>query len=92
MADIPLLFETHHESFFDRVIVAACPVAMQIGRLKARSGLSDEEARLRLAAQWRIEEKVRRADVVIDTSGTFEETDRQVAEVIGLMKNVKRKM
>ncbi|MGE5360856.1 MAG: dephospho-CoA kinase [Bacteroidales bacterium] len=86
VADVPLLYETHHETLFDRVIVTACPRERQLARLKERSGLSDEQARARLAAQWPIEEKMRRADYVIDTSGTFEETDRQVDEVIERLK------
>jgi dephospho-CoA kinase len=80
IADIPLLFETGHESAFDLVIVAACPRDAQIARLLAR-GLSDAEARQRLEAQWPIEEKSRRADIVIETGGTFEDTDRQVDRV-----------
>ncbi len=80
IADIPLLYETGHEGDFDRVIVAACPPAQQVERLVAR-GWSEEDARQRMSAQWPIEEKVRRADYVIDTSGTQDETDRRVLEV-----------
>jgi dephospho-CoA kinase len=80
IADIPLLFETRHERAFDLVIVAACPRDTQIARLLAR-GLSEAEARQRLEAQWPIEEKSRRADIVIETAGTFEDTDRQVDRV-----------
>jgi dephospho-CoA kinase len=78
VADVPLLFETGHESRFDRVIVTACSPATQLARVQARDGLSEEEARWRLQAQWPVEEKVRRADYVVDTSGACEETDRQV--------------
>jgi dephospho-CoA kinase len=87
IADIPLLYETGHAGDFSRVVVAACPPEMQLERL-ARRGLSDSEARQRLASQLPIEEKVRRADHVIDTSGSFEETDRQVTLVLeGLSKS-----
>ena len=41
----------------------------------------EDEARRRIAAQWPIEEKRARADLVIDTSGTREETDEQVRVV-----------
>jgi dephospho-CoA kinase len=54
---------------------------MQLERLASR-GLSDAEARQRLAAQLPIADKVRRADHVIDTSGPFDETDRQVTMVL----------
>jgi dephospho-CoA kinase len=47
----------------------------------ARDGLTDGEARARLAAQWPIDEKVRRATHVIWTDRGFTETDRQVREI-----------
>jgi dephospho-CoA kinase len=82
VADIPLLFETHHEGLFDRVIVAVCSPAKQVERLRARNGLSEEEARQRLQAQWPIMDKVRGAHYVVDTNGTFEETDAQVDRIL----------
>lgn len=78
IADIPLLYETRREGDFDRVVVASCPVEMQIDRLTRRDGMSVGDAELRVASQWPIGEKAKRADFVIDTSGTFEDTDRQV--------------
>lgn len=81
IADIPLLFETGHQHDFDRVIVCACSADEQLRRLVARDGLSEPEARARLAAQWPIEEKADRADYVIRTDGTFGETDAQVRAV-----------
>jgi dephospho-CoA kinase len=80
IADIPLLYETGRAGDFDRVIVAACPAPQQRVRLRAR-GLSEEEAQQRMAAQLPIHEKTRRADYVIETSGTTADTDRQVIEV-----------
>lgn len=81
IADIPLLYETGHRYDFERVIVCACSPAEQVRRIMARDGLSDAEARARLAAQWPIEEKVARADYVIRTDGSHAETDRQVRTV-----------
>jgi dephospho-CoA kinase len=81
MADIPLVFETGHNHDFDAVVVAACSAGEQIRRVVARDGLSEREARARLAAQWPIDEKVKRADSVIWTDRSFEETDRQVRSV-----------
>jgi dephospho-CoA kinase len=82
VADIPLLFETRHEGLFDRVIVASCSPVRQMERMMERDGLTREEARARLRAQWPIEDKARRAHYVIETSGAFEETDRQVDHVL----------
>lgn len=80
MADIPLVFETGHHHDFDEVVVAACDPEEQVRRVTARDRLSDAEARARLAAQWPIDEKVKRASRVIWTDGGFAETDRQVTE------------
>ena len=83
LADIPLLFETGREKEFDAVIVAACSPDEQIRRVRARDGLSDEAARQRVAAQIPIDDKLKRADYIIWTTGTLEETDRQVDQVYG---------
>jgi dephospho-CoA kinase len=82
VADIPLLFETDREGDFQRVIVAACAPETQRARLMARDNLSEEEADQRLAAQWPIGAKASRADFVIQTDGTFEETQQQVLRVL----------
>ena len=81
IADIPLLFETGRQGEFDIVIVTACDPVTQITRVMARDTVSEAEARARVAAQLPIEEKVRRADHVINTDGSFEETNRQVRRV-----------
>jgi dephospho-CoA kinase len=81
IADIPLLFETGHEHQFERVIVAACDPDEQVRRVMARDRLSQADARARLAAQWPIEAKARRADFVIRTDASFAETEAQVREV-----------
>jgi dephospho-CoA kinase len=81
VVDVPLLFETGAADKFDRVVVTACSPELQLARLQRR-GLSEDDARRRLAAQWPTDEKVARADFVIRTDGTFEETDRQVADLV----------
>jgi dephospho-CoA kinase len=81
IADIPLLFETGQQHQFDRVIVCACEPGEQIRRIMNRDGLTAPEARARLAAQWPIDDKVARADFVIRTDGSFEETRQQVRAV-----------
>lgn len=81
MADIPLLFETGHTHDFDRVVVVACDPREQLRRLMSRDGLSEQEARARLDAQWPIAEKEARADYVISTDGTAADTDAQVRTI-----------
>jgi dephospho-CoA kinase len=81
IADIPLLFETGREREFDAVVVTTCPPELQKLRIAGRGGMSAADAERRIATQMPLDEKVRRASHVIDTSGTFEETDRQVARI-----------
>jgi len=81
IADIPLLFETGRAAEFDRVVVASCPPAIQLSRLMARDGLTMADARQRIGSQTPLVEKVRQADVVIETGGSVEETARRVDEV-----------
>jgi dephospho-CoA kinase len=81
VADIPLLFETGHEYDFDVVIVAACSPEEQLRRLMTRDGLAEADARARLAAQFPIDEKVRRAQYVIRTDGDYVETEAEIQRV-----------
>jgi len=85
VVDIPLLFETGRASDFDAVIATVCPVAMQVERLVAR-GMTDAEARQRLAAQLPAAEKAARAQHTIDTSGTFADTETQVQRILEKLK------
>jgi dephospho-CoA kinase len=82
IADIPLLFETGRTGDFDALVVVACEPATQRTRLMARDGLTAEEADRRMAAQWPITHKVRGADFVVRTDGTFAETDAQVDALV----------
>ena len=86
VADIPLLYETGRDSDFDAVIVTACNPDTQLRRVMARDGLTIEEARARIAAQLPIADKVRRADYVITTDGSFEHTDAQVQELLDALR------
>jgi dephospho-CoA kinase len=62
----------------DTVWVVTTPRAVQIQRLMATRGLSEAEAILRIDAQPPQEEKIARADVVIDNSGSLDDVRRQV--------------
>jgi dephospho-CoA kinase len=75
--DIPLLFETAKAHGLSEIIVVYAPEKIQFERLVERDGLSPQDARARMAAQMPIQEKVKKAGIVIDNSGTLEETRRQ---------------
>jgi dephospho-CoA kinase len=87
VASIPLLYETGREKDFDFVVVTVCPPEVQLQRLMTRPGMSEEEARQRIAAQMPAESKAARGDFVIRTEGSKRATDRQVDE---LLENVNR--
>ena len=80
VVDVPLLYETGHAGDFDRVVATVCPPAMQLARLKDR-GLSHAAALQRVAAQMPADEKGARADYVVKTDGTTENTDAQVERI-----------
>lgn len=63
--DIPLLFETHAERLFDRVITVACSEEVQIRRLVEIRHLDEDFARKILASQWNLRVKVAHATHVI---------------------------
>ncbi len=79
--DIPLLFETRDASDLDGVIVVYADEEARLRRLIARDGLSEEEARRRVAAQMPLTDKVARADWVIDNTEIPEVTREQVKRV-----------
>jgi dephospho-CoA kinase len=72
-----LLVEAGTAEKLDGLVVVYCTPEQQLERLRAR-GMSEVEARRRLAAQMPVEEKLRRATETIDCSGTIEETQEQV--------------
>lgn len=78
VVDAPLLLEVGMDGLVDEVWVAAVPAKVQIERLMKRDNISREEALVRLKTQMPLEEKLRRADRVIDNSGDAEKTREQV--------------
>lgn len=78
IVDAALIYETGIGGRFAKMIVAWCRPEQQIERLMAKAGVSREQAEQRISRQMPAEEKRRRADFVIDCSGSIEETRRQV--------------
>lgn len=74
------LFESGWADRCDVVWVVTCNSEQQIERLMRTRGYSRQEAEQRIAAQSPQEEKVARADLVIDNSGSIEDALRQVRE------------
>jgi dephospho-CoA kinase len=72
VVETPLLFESGMEDWFDTVVVVTAPEAVQVERLVARWGISDVEARRRIALQLPLSEKAARGDVVIVNDGSLD--------------------
>jgi dephospho-CoA kinase len=75
--DVPLLVETGQGASYDLVLVVQADLATRVRRLVGR-GLSEDDARARIAAQATDEQRRAVADVVLDNSGTVEELEAQV--------------
>jgi len=80
--DIPLLYESNLTYLVEKVIVIFVDPDIQLKRLLNRNGLTEEAALARIGSQLPLQEKVERADAVIDNNGTIDETERQINELI----------
>jgi len=81
IVDIPLLYENGRSDTVESVIVVWVDAKTQLRRLTERDGLTPDEARQRIAAQMPLDEKRARADLVVDNSGSRENTRRQVEAI-----------
>ncbi len=79
--EAPLLFEAGAESRVDKVLVVTISSVLQVERLMARDHCSLLEAQRRIAAQMPQQQKVARADYLIDNSGSFTELEQAVADL-----------
>ena len=77
LVDAAVIYEAGAADRFAKILVAWCRPEQQIERLMAKTGLSREDALRRVASQIPSEEKRRRADYVIDCSGSLAETRAQ---------------
>ena len=80
--DLPLLFELQYEDWFDQIWLVDVTEETQLSRLMTRNALSQEEAEKRIAAQLSLQEKRKRADVLIDNNGSLEETRQQIRDAL----------
>jgi dephospho-CoA kinase len=81
IVDAALLVEAGFRRDLDALVVVSCRPETQIARAVARGGLTEDEARARIAAQAPAGAKLAAADYVIDNDGTIEETARRTREV-----------
>lgn len=89
--DAALICEMGNSKKYRPLIVVSCPVDMQVARLMKRNGLTEAEAMARINAQMSLEEKIKMADFVINTSGSIAESQQQTLKIIEQLKNLNAK-
>ena len=80
---IPLLFEAGLETLCSEVWLVDCDEPQQLQRLMARNGLSEADARARIAAQWPLARKRELASVVLDNRGDLQQLAEQISRALG---------
>jgi len=88
VTEAAILVETGSFRDYDRLIVAVCRPDQQIERAMERDRASREEVVNRLRRQMPLEEKVKHADFIIDTSGSKENTLQQVRTVYEALREL----
>jgi dephospho-CoA kinase len=78
IVDASLMIESGFHRNFQRLVLVTCTMEQQAERLMTRNGLSQEQARQRIALQMPLEDKRAFATDIIDNSGTPERTRMQV--------------
>lgn len=86
--DIPLLYEAKMDALCDKVIVVGVDRKKQIERVIQRDGSSEEVARNIIANQMSLDDKIKRADIVIMNDGTLEELKGKVLKVYKELREV----
>lgn len=79
--DAAVIVESGGYRQMDRLVVVVADEATQLARLRARDGLTEQEALQRIRSQMPLAEKVKLADHVIDNSGDRAATEAQVRRV-----------
>lgn len=83
VVEVPLLFEVRWEDAFDEVWVVCCDEEILLERLAKYRGISQSEAKRRLAHQISQQEKRARADVVFENNGDMKQLRLQVLKALG---------
>ena len=77
----PLLLETTQHNNVDRILVVDAPEAVQIERASMRDGVAPEQIRAIMASQLPRQERLARADDVIDNAGSLDDLFPQVEQL-----------
>ncbi|MBF0993339.1 MAG: dephospho-CoA kinase [Granulicatella sp.] len=85
--DLPLLFEKQYEELCEEIIVVYIPRELQLERLMRRNQYTKQDALSRIDSQLSIEEKRKRATVLLDNQGTIQQLYHQVEQWLVETKN-----
>lgn len=88
IVDAALMIESGGHKRYDHLIVVWCEPEIQLRRLITRDRLPEAEAEKRIKSQMAQSEKKKFADYLIDTSFGFDDTRRQVLEVLNNLKGM----
>jgi len=91
VVEAAILIETGRYRDFDRLILAVCSRELQIERAMARDNATGQEVLDRMNRQMPLEDKIKYADYVIDTSGTKDETRAKVSALYDSLKLLTKK-
>lgn len=80
--DAPLLFEENFHKDVDVTITVYADENVQLKRLMARDGYTEDEARRRIRAQMDLEEKMKLSTYVINNSGSLEDTIEDLEKIL----------
>ena len=84
--DVPLLYESKFDSLCDKVICVYLNRKAQIERLMERDHIDYSYAKSKIASQMDLDQKRDLADYVIDSKGSFQETEHQVLKILEMIK------
>jgi dephospho-CoA kinase len=81
VAEVPLLFESHQESFYDAVVAVTAPLELCIQRFCTSTGYGRDEYMRREANQLSAADKAKRANYVIENLGSIQELEEKATSL-----------
>lgn len=86
VVEAALILETGQQDRFHAIVLVSAPEGVQVERLVQSRGLTEAEARQRIASQWTSAAKAALADFVIDNGGDLASTEAQVSRVYAALE------
>lgn len=88
---VPLLIETNMQALFDNILMVYSPVETQFQRLLERDGNTEELSMKIIQSQMGVDDKKGYCDLVIDNSGSVDETRNQVKKLWTKLKKIQKR-